>query len=198
MKIEKIDENKIRITLSFEELENRNVTLRDIESNNKLAKELFADLIEESNVDEYLEAEDSQLFIEASADNNNTLFMLTVTKIEDIPDINKYVKNSQFLLCDRLDYRLFEFKSLDRILDFCETTKDENLYFGTNSLYKYNEKYFILFGKAVLRNKKFVKTCAMLSEYSTRYFSYDLYYTAITEKSELMIKNRALQKLSTI
>ena len=38
MKIEKIDNNKVKITLSFEELELRNITLADIEKNNAAAK----------------------------------------------------------------------------------------------------------------------------------------------------------------
>ncbi len=197
MRIEKINENKIKITLSFEELENRNITIHDIENNNKLAKDLFTDLIEESNVDDYFELEDSQLFIEASADNNNT-FILTITRIEDIPDLNKYTKNSSQPLCKRLDYKLFEFSSLDKILDFCNVSKNENLYFGKNSLYKYDRKYFILFSESTIKNKKFLKTYAIISEFSTRYFSYELYCTAIKEKSEVILNSRALQKLMKI
>ena len=79
MKIEKIADNKVKITVSFEELEKRNITLHDIEVNSTIAKDFFTDLIEESNVDDCFEFEDSQLLIEASADANNT-FILTVTK----------------------------------------------------------------------------------------------------------------------
>ena len=52
MKIEKVDDNKVKITLSFEELEMRNITLSDIEKNNAAAKNLFTSLIEETNLDE--------------------------------------------------------------------------------------------------------------------------------------------------
>ena len=77
-------------------------------------------MIEESNVDDCFEFEDSQLFIEASADTNNT-FILTVTKIEDIPDLNNYTKKSAPTLCTKLDSQLFEFSSIDKILDFCSS-----------------------------------------------------------------------------
>lgn len=197
MKIEKITDNKVKITIPFEELERRNITLHDIEINSAVAKDFFTDLIEESNIDECFEFEDSQLFIEASADTNNT-FILTVTKIEDIPDVSSYNKNSNLSLCTRLDSQLFEFSSLERILEFCQITKKENLYFGKNSLYKYDDRYFILFSDSSIRNKKFQKTHTMLTEYSSRYFSYDLFYTAIIEKSDVIIKNLALQKLRKI
>ena len=89
MKVEKINENKIRITLTFEELENRQISLKDIEKNSSLAKNLFIDLIEESNLDEDFIIDDSQLFIEASSDNNE-LFIVTITKIDNIPELKKY------------------------------------------------------------------------------------------------------------
>ena len=47
MKVEKVDDNKIKITLSFEELEMRNIKLSDIEKNNSAARKLFMNLIEE-------------------------------------------------------------------------------------------------------------------------------------------------------
>ena len=169
MKIEKITDNKVKITVPLEELERRNITLHDIEINSSIAKDFFTDLIEESNIDDCFEFEDSQLFIEASADTNNT-FILTVTKIEDIPDINSYNKKSNLSLCTRLDSQLFEFSSIDKILEFCRITKDEDLYFGKNSLYKYDNRYFILFNDSCIRNKKFLKTYTMLTEYSSRYF----------------------------
>lgn len=196
MKIEKVDDNKVKITLSFEELEMRNITLSDIEKNNAAAKNLFTSLIEETNLDEDFKFENSQLFIEASADNNNT-FILTITKIEDLPDINKYSRQNPKVLY-KIDSHLFEFPSLDTILEFCEIAKEENLFFGKNTLYKYNDKYFILFSETAIKNKKFIKTYVMLSEYCTRYFSYDLFYTTIKEKGLVVIANRAIQKLMKI
>lgn len=196
MKIEKIDENKVKIILSFEELEMRNITLSDIEKNNVAAKKLFTSLIEESNLDELFSCDDSQLFIEASSDNTNT-FILTITKTDDLPDINSYPKNENRTLY-RIDSRLYEFSSLDVILDFCKIAKEENLFFGKNTLYKFEDKYYLLFSDNAIKNKRFIKTYIMLSEYCSRYFSYDMFYTTIIEKSKIVVANRALQKLINI
>ena len=46
MQIEKINNNKIKIILTFEELEKRNIDIKDIEQSNEIAKELFCNLIE--------------------------------------------------------------------------------------------------------------------------------------------------------
>ena len=196
MKIEKIDENKVKIILSLAELEMRNISLIDLQNNTLLARNFFKTIIEESNLDEdFIENEDSQLFIEATSDSTET-FILTITKTDTLPNINNYQKTENVRY--RIDSRLYEFNSLDAILDFCKIAKDEKLFFGTNSLYKYQDKYFILFGDSTIKNKKFIKTFVMITEFCSRYFSYDIYNSTITEKGKLVIPNRALHRLSKI
>ena len=165
MKIEIIDENKVKIILSLAELELSNISLTDLQNNTSLAKNFFKTIIEESNLDEdFIENEDSQLFIEATSDSTET-FILTITKTDTLPNINNYQKTENVRY--RIDSRLYEFNSLDAILDFCKIAKDEKLFFGTNSLYKYQDKYFILFGDSTIKNKKFSaghKTCFLFGK----------------------------------
>ena len=80
MKLERLGENKVKITLSLEELAEREVTLKDIQTNSNIAKDLFKDLIEENTLDEDFVSNDSHLFIEAASDSNN-LFTVTITKV---------------------------------------------------------------------------------------------------------------------
>ena len=81
MKIEKINENKLKIILTLDELEKREISLKDLESDTTLAKELFLALIEENNLDEEFKLDNSQLLIEASSDCEN-LFVVTITKLD--------------------------------------------------------------------------------------------------------------------
>lgn len=211
MKIEKINDNKIRITLTFEELENRKISLADIEKDTSKAKELFIDLIEESNIDNDFIIDDSHLFIEACSDNNN-LFIVTITKIDNIPELKKYSilesnqdtrsnssKNVQSKIYRyKVESYIYSFDNLDTVLQLCDTAKSENLFFGRNSLYKLDETYFVIFSQATIRNKKFLKTFVFLSEYCKEYYSYDLFETSITEKAQIILKNNALQQLTKI
>ena len=126
MQIEKINKNKVKIILTLEELEKRDVNIKDIEKNNEIAKELFCDLIEESNIDEEFEFDNSQLLIEASSDNNN-LFIVTITKVDNMPDLKKYSlleKNSKGKnrsTKNSIDYKvdsyIYSFESIDNILE---------------------------------------------------------------------------------
>lgn len=211
MKIEKISDNKIRITLTFEELENRKISLSDIEKDTSKAKELFLNLIEESNLDDEFVIDDSHLFIEACSDNNN-LFIVTITKIDNIPELKKYSKlskekNTRSISNNKLrnkitgykvDSNIYSFEKMDDILEFCNKSKSEDLFFGRNSLYKLDDIYYVIFSQATVKSKKFLKTYVFLSEYCKEYYSYDLFETSIIEKSNLILKNNALQQLNKI
>lgn len=205
MKVEKVNDNKIKITLTLEELEKRDISLTEIEKDASIAKELFIDLIEESNLDEDFALENSQLFIEASSDNNN-LFVVTITKIDDLPELKKYSyvksnntqKNNNKNISYKVDSNIYWFDNMDSILEFCNTAKKENLFFGKNSLYKYNDSYFIVFNRTTVKNKKFLKTFVFLSEFCKEYFATDILNAAVSEKSELIIKTYAIQKLCKI
>lgn len=207
MKVEKINENKIKITLSFEELEKRDISLKDLEKDSMKAKDLFLNLIEESNLDEDFIIDDSQLFIEAFSDNNNT-FVVTITKIENnIPDILKYKSDtlnfklkSKFKnnISYRVDSNIYMFESIEQIFKLCEDSKSENLFFGRNYLYKLNNKYFLIFNKSSVKNNKFLKTFIFLSEYCSAYYKDNIYELSIKEKATEILKTSALQKLSKI
>lgn len=211
MKVERINDNKIKITLTFEELEKRKISLTDIEKDASLAKELFIDLIEESSIADDFEIDDTQLFIEASSDNNN-LFIVTITRIDNIPELKKYSlfeENKQNYRKKSRDskrsadmYKVsssaYLFNSIDEILDLCEASKQEKIFWGKNSLFKYNDKYFLVFSNSTMKSKKFLKSFVFLSEFCKEYYSYDMFVTSIKEKSQLIIENTALQKLSKI
>ena len=206
MKVEKINENKIRITLTLEELENREISLTDIEKNSSIAQELFIDLIEESNLDEEFALEGSQLFIEACSDNNN-LFILTITKIDAIPELKKYnnlnLKNNKnrgtsHIVDYKVDSNIYAFSSIDKLLSLCEVTRKEKLYFGRNSLYKYKDSFYIIFNKSAVKNKRFLKTFAFISEYCDDYYSSLSIEASLKEKSKLVIENNAIQSLRKI
>ena len=206
MKVEKINENKIKITLTFEELENRQISLGDIEKNSSVAKNLFIDLIEESNLYEDFIIDDSQLFIEACSDNNN-LFIVTITKVDDLPELKKYAlienkekskKKNKIIFDYKVDSNIYKFSNIDNLLNLCTIAKSEKLFFGKNSLYQYKDSYFLIFNKTSIKNKKFLKTFVFLSEYCNEYYSYDIFETSLKEKSKLIIENNAMQKLSKI
>ena len=117
MKVEVINENRIQITLTIDELNKRNLSLKDIENDAKKAKKLFLELIEESNLEEEFSFEHTQVLVEANTDCNNE-FIVTITKLDNFPDLSKFdiLTNSAKNL-SYLDYysnfSIFEFSNLE-------------------------------------------------------------------------------------
>jgi len=93
---------------------------------------------------------------------------------------------------------IYKFNNLDKILDLANKLKLENAFMGTNSLYKYEDSYFLVFSNSSIKNVKFIKTFVILSEYCQQYYAADMYKTLVQEKSKLIIDKKALQKLSKI
>lgn len=205
MKVEKISENKVKIILTIEELESRKISLKELENNTALARDLFFDLIEENNLDEEFKLEDSQLLIEASSDNEN-LFVVTITKVDDFPtNIKPYSKSVDSKNCtskSKKNYKvtsnIFVFSNIDDILSFCDKAKNEEIFCGRNSLYKDEKNYFIIFSNNATKNKKFINTFSLLSEYCTSYHNFDILSANIKEKCKLIISNNAIQRLMKI
>lgn len=97
MKIEKINDNQIRCTLSKQELEERQIKISELAYGSEKAKDLFQDMIEQANDEFGFEVEDMPIMVEAIPLNGENL-VLQITKVE---------------YPDELDPRFSKFSELD-------------------------------------------------------------------------------------
>lgn len=97
MKIEKINENQIRCTLTREDLDNRQIKLSELAYGSDKAKELFRDMMIQAQ-DEYgFEADNIPLMIEAIPITPDSI-VLIVTKVEDPEELDtRFSKFTQSL-----------------------------------------------------------------------------------------------------
>jgi len=65
MKIEKVNDNQIRCTLTKEDLADRQIKLSELAYGTEKARELFKDMIKQANLDFGFDAEDLPLMVEA-------------------------------------------------------------------------------------------------------------------------------------
>ena len=86
MKIEKINDNQIRCTLTREDLENHQIRISELAYGTEKAKKLFRDMMQQAAFEFGFEAEDIPLMIEAipSADS----IVLIITKVEDPEELD--------------------------------------------------------------------------------------------------------------
>ena len=82
MKIEKVNENQIRCTLTREDLASRELKISELAYGTEKAKSLFRDMMQQANFEFGFEAEDIPLMIEAIPLNADCI-VLIITKVED-------------------------------------------------------------------------------------------------------------------
>jgi len=94
MRIERINENKLRVFISFDDLEDRDIDLESFNYNTPETQELFWDLMEQAEVELGFDSMESQLCVEAVTDVDHG-FIITITRMDDegeLESIQKFIK----------------------------------------------------------------------------------------------------------
>ncbi len=149
MKIEKINDNKIKITLSNSELEERNLDFQSLRYNTPEAQTLFLDMMKQAEYEHGFKTANCQLFIEAASVNNGQ-FIVTVTKLQEktLPPVPQKRKNSlpelkvkkkQTVVNQKIVYKFDNFEQI------CELVKTKSVPLDIPStLYEYNNTFFLV------------------------------------------------------
>lgn len=87
MKIEKINDNQIRCTLTHADLEARHLKLSELAYGTENAKALFRDMMQQASFDFGFEADDLPLMIEAIPSSADSI-VLIITKVEDPEELD--------------------------------------------------------------------------------------------------------------
>ena len=87
MKIEKINDNQIRCTLTHADLAARHLKLSELAYGTEKAKSLFRDMMQQASFDFGFDAEDLPLMIEAIPSSADSI-VLIITKVEDPEELD--------------------------------------------------------------------------------------------------------------
>ena len=219
MKIEKVNENQIRCTLSKKDLADRQIKLSELAYGSEKAKGLFRDMIEQANYEFGFEADDIPLMIEAiplSGDN----IILQITKVEYPEELDtrfskfseageeeEEARNEGSVLpefqTEKADEitdltKVFEFKNLEQVERLAQVLS--GFYDGANDLYKDERKNCLLLfvQKSSHTPEEFNKVCNVMSEYAIHRKYMPAKEAFMKEHGKLLIKGNALQVLETI
>ena len=96
MKIERINDNQIRCTLTSLDLSSRGINLAELAYGSEKARNLFREMIQQAAKEVGFEAEDIPLMVEAIPLSSESI-MLIVTKVEDPEELDtRFSKFSPF------------------------------------------------------------------------------------------------------
>lgn len=129
MKIEKINENQIRCTLTKEDLADRQIKISELAYGSEKAKSLFRDMIEQANYEFGFEADDIPLMIEAIPLSGENI-ILQITKVEYPEELDtrfsKFSEGDEEEALEADSSMIPEIKGADDILGLFQKVK-ENL-----------------------------------------------------------------------
>lgn len=204
MRIEKISDSIIRVTVSMNDLEERNIDFNALNYNTPAAQEFIWDMMEQAEEQFGFNLSDSQLIIEPVPDSNNG-FSITITRIDedgDFESIQKYIKSrlkksdlrvkkKSRRVCSTLF--MYSFESID---DICKLTgRLDELYSGESTLYKCGSTYYLTFtrsGIAMTSSKMFD---LIMNEYGTKVSNVNFYEGYLNEYGERIIDGNAIEVL---
>lgn len=116
MKIERINDNQIRCTLTSEDLANRQLRISELVSGSEKAKSLFRDMMQMAHSEFGFEADNIPLMIEAMPSASG--LVLIITKVDDPDDLdNKLAKFGQLPFGSAADSDNVHIERADDILD---------------------------------------------------------------------------------
>ena len=206
MRIEKISENKIRVTISLTDLEERNIDLNALNYNSPAAQELFWDMMEQAEIQFGFNTSDSQLCIEAVPDSDEG-FVVTITRLDedgDFESIQKYIKNKfrkSELRAKKKNRRvcstimIYCFDNFEDLLSV--TRKLPCMYAGDSTLYKCKDAYYLLLTRNSFTdsNSKMFET--ILNEYGRKVSSVGFYEGYLNEYGTRIAEYNAIEVINS-
>ena len=194
MKIEKLSDNKIRITLSNTELEERHLDFQALRYNTPEAQTLFLDMMKQAEHEHGFKTSNCQLFIEAASVNNGQ-FIVTVTRIQEkvLPPVPQKRRNSlpeikvrkkQPPVSEKIIYKFNEFEQI------CELIKSKCIPLDLPStLYEYNNTFFLVL-------KPSPKIHLLILEFGEMIKDLDIAEGFLQEHGNKIINNSALSTIN--
>lgn len=201
MKIEKLTENKIRIIMNTNELNDKNMDLQSLAQNTDMAQALFRSILEEAKKQVGFVVNDSKLLVEAFSTSDG-LFVITFTKFKNTIDSqNKLAKKVYFKRktpCKLCKNAIYEFRGFDEFCSFCTYANNSKLSdlkkLAKNiSLYEYHSLYYLVFTD-INPDFAFLNLFyASISEFAKMISSSISYKSKLDEHGKIIFKSNAIK-----
>ena len=212
MKIEKLSENQIKLTLTHADLKEHNINLEELMKPTEQTKELFKDIMEQAFDSCGFSFENAPLMIEATPVSVDGL-MLIVTRLPD----QESTKDKISLLSQNKELRRYRKKPIarrktqqlndDGILVYSFETLDDaahadiqltTSFCGFSQLYKYQNRYFYLLQTALGEGEAAAPLEQLLLEYGQKHNSSVLAKYHLMEHGELLLDDPCIERLAAL
>lgn len=213
MKIERISENQLKLTLTKDDLVERDIRPEDLITPSEKTQKLFRDIMEQALDEADFISENTPLMVEAVPSGTDSI-MIIVTKVSgkdkstkigtdalsQAQDLHRWkkkpidVQSSPAAEAETSDFLIYSFPELDDVIQV-SLRLTEN-FRGESSLYKNENKYFlILQGGTYTAEASAAKLELILKEYGQKHISTPLAKYYLLEHGEAILSKDAIGSL---
>lgn len=196
MKIEKLTENQIKITLNINDLNENNINLHSFMSNSLESQDLFYLILDKAEKEFGFKTDNYKLMIEVlSVPGGN--FILTITRIQqDQMPVKKnfHAKRKEMKYKDNIF--IYRFKTFD---DFCEfgtslRSKIPGLLnvLNKSKLFEYNSNYYFVLKNTCLDISEIKRLHCMFLEFSEYIHNSKFFERKLNEYGKIIIQKDVL------
>lgn len=200
MRIEKLTENKIRITLSNHDLEEKNIDFHSFMSNSIESQSLFLDMLDEADKQVGFCTKDYKLMIEALSTPEGN-FILTVTRTPEETESIKvkprriHIKRKSNLIVKNI--AIYRFSSFEDFCSFCNsldttTVKKANDLIQSISLYLFNSNYYLILNDIIPKVEDLKSFCSIITEFGTYLNDSNVYIHKLVEYGKVIMEKDAI------
>lgn len=197
MKFEKLNEYKLKITLTNKELPNSNGDLDSFMSDPSLARKSILDILSKAEDEVDFHVGDNKIRIDAKYLYNGD-FIFTVTKLIPKKKTVKKVKPKKIIHNNNSNCLIYTFNDLEHFFNLCcflKTHKINNLdkFAKTSELYKFKNKYYLIFDEINDEYVNIGKLYSCLTEFGRFFSIQELMIVMIKERGHIIFHNNAIE-----
>lgn len=183
MKIEKIAQNKIKITLFNEDLTKFNIDIRNLTSDSEEIRNVFWNILKQAQAETDFKIDGSQLMVEAISRPDSFVMIVTRTAHD------KKTVTAKTPVTKPYPFFVFAFSHLNDLKQACSEISPD--FKGESILHKYKDEYYLSL------NIYNAKKCDALSEYGREIKDVTAISGLLSEYGKLLIKEKAVENISS-
>lgn len=206
MRFEKLTENKIRITLSNEDLAAKDIDCHSFMANSAESQDLFFDMLEEAEKEIGFITKNYTIRIEALAVSGGD-FIITVTrslpdsissktssKMKTTPRKKVHIKRKNMTTnCKNVIYRFDNFDDFCSYAHFLESEKIDFKKFAKSIvLYEYKNSYYLAFYTINVVYPNLKRFLSSITEFASYVNNSELFTPKLMEAGKVIMKNNAI------
>lgn len=202
MRIEKINDNKIKVVVNKEDVKIWNVNMKNLTDNTPEAQDLFWFALRQAEKDVDFKVGEAQLLVEALPSNTDG-FIMIISKVDAKTSVIDLLEESGKMPCSAMEIKvkkrtrkaplvnIFKFEDFEDVCKCMEQIKD--IFSGRSSLYKYKDEFYL---KIVPYDAMmFFEAENILTEYSKRVINPAIMEGILKEYGVAMIKEDAFETI---